>query len=95
MPLATRRSFGFSARRIKTAISKSAVSNGLAFDSESYRAAETCLAFSYLQAVSEGNSSLASQSIPTSNQIISWLKEIETLRKVLPEVSGLPLVMGN
>ena len=38
---------------------------------------------------------LASQSIPTSNQILSWLKGIEGLRKLLPEVSGLPLVMGN
>ena len=37
---------------------------------------------------------LASQSIPTSNQIISWLKEMESFRKLLPEVSGLPPVMG-
>jgi len=40
-----------------------------------------------------GQSSLASQSIPTSNQIISWLKEIESLRKLLPRVSGLPQVV--
>ena len=32
---------------------------------------------------------LASQSIPTSNQIISWLKEIESIRKLLPALSGL------
>src|SRR5688500_6042630 len=38
---------------------------------------------------------LASQSIPTSNQIISWLKEIESLRKLLPEDSGLHLVVRN
>ena len=41
---------------------------------------------------SSGDPSLASQSIPTSNQIISWLKEMEGLRKLLPEASGLPLV---
>jgi hypothetical protein len=35
---------------------------------------------------------VASQSIPTSNQIISWLNEMESLRKLLPEVSGLPLI---
>ncbi len=38
---------------------------------------------------------LASQSIPTSNQIISWLGEMASLRKVLPKVSGLPPVMGK
>jgi hypothetical protein len=32
--------------------------NGLVFDGESYRTAETCLAFSYLQAISSGDSSL-------------------------------------
>lgn len=36
---------------------------------------------------------LALQSIPTLNQIISSLKEMETLRKLLPEVSALPLVV--
>jgi hypothetical protein len=41
------------------------------------------------------SSGLASQSIPTSNQILSWLKELESLPKVLPEVSGLPLAVGN
>ena len=34
---------------------------GLVFDGESYRTATTCLAFSYLQGFSEGNSSLASR----------------------------------
>ncbi len=38
---------------------------------------------------------LASQSIPTSNQIISWLKEIESLRKLLTSVSDLSLVTGS
>jgi hypothetical protein len=37
----------------------------------------------------------APQSIPISNQIISWLKDMESLRKLLPEVSGLALVIGN
>ena len=32
---------------------------------------------------------VASQSIPSWNRIISWLKEMESLRKLLPEVSGL------
>jgi hypothetical protein len=32
-----------------------------------------------VQELSEGNSSLASQSIPTWNRIIDWLKQIETL----------------
>jgi site-specific DNA recombinase len=35
--------------------------DGLVFDGESYRTATTCLAFSYLRAFSEGNSSLASR----------------------------------
>jgi len=35
--------------------------NGLIFDGESYRTAETCLAFSYLRGFSEVNSSLASR----------------------------------
>ncbi len=35
--------------------------NGLVFDGESYRTAETCLVFSYLREISEGNSSLASR----------------------------------
>ncbi len=35
--------------------------NGLIFDGESYRTAETCLVFSYLRELSEGNSSLASR----------------------------------
>jgi hypothetical protein len=34
--------------------------NGLIFDGESYRTAPTCIAFSYLQGISEGKSSLAS-----------------------------------
>lgn len=38
---------------------------------------------------------LASQSIPTWNQIISWLQEIESLRELLPELSGWPMVVGN
>jgi hypothetical protein len=33
--------------------------NGLVFDGESYRTAETCLGFSYLREISEGNASLA------------------------------------
>jgi len=56
--------------------------NGLVFDGESYRTAPTCIAFSYLQDISEGKSNLASQSIPSWNQIISWLKEMETLRQI-------------
>lgn len=32
-------------------------------------------------------------SIATSNQVISWLTEMESLRKLLPEVSGLPLIV--
>ena len=39
----------------------------------------TWLASSYSRDISKGNSSLASQSIPTWNQIIAWLKEMETL----------------
>lgn len=35
--------------------------NGLVFDGESYRTAPTCIAFSYLQGISEGKSSLASR----------------------------------
>jgi len=35
--------------------------NGLVFEGESYRTAETCLAFSYLQAISSGDPSLASR----------------------------------
>ena len=35
--------------------------DGLIFDRESYRTAETCLVFSYLREISEGNSSLASR----------------------------------
>jgi hypothetical protein len=54
--------------------------NGLIFNGETYRTAETCLAFSYLKGISEGDSSLASQSIPSWNQIIAWLKDMETLR---------------
>src|SRR5688572_29690892 len=38
---------------------------------------------------------LASQSIPTSNQIISWLKEMESLRRLLTGVSGLALGYGK
>ena len=56
--------------------------NGLIFDGESYRTAPTCIAFSYLQGILVGKSSLASQSIPSWNQIIAWLREIETLRTV-------------
>ena len=40
------------------------VPGGVVFDGEGYRTATTCLAFSYLQGFGEGNSSLASQSIP-------------------------------
>jgi hypothetical protein len=58
---------------------------GLVFDGESYRTATTCLAFSYLQGFSEGNSSLASQSIPSWNQIVGWLKEMETFLASQPE----------
>ena len=35
--------------------------DGLIFDGESYRTTTTCLAFSYLQAISSGDSSLASR----------------------------------
>lgn len=56
--------------------------DGLIFGGESYRTATTCLAFSYLRDVSASNSSLASQNVPTWNQIISWLKEMETLRSI-------------
>jgi hypothetical protein len=52
----------------------------LIFDGDSYRTAEPGLVFSYLREISEGNSSLASQRIPTWNRIIVWLKEMETLR---------------
>lgn len=38
---------------------------------------------------------MASHSLPTSNQIVNCLKEIEGLRKLLPEVSGLPQTVGN
>src|SRR6185503_15227707 len=38
---------------------------------------------------------LASQSIPSWNRIVCWLKEIENLRKLLPEVSGLTLAIGK
>jgi hypothetical protein len=55
--------------------------SGLVFDGESYRTAPTCIAFSYLKGISEGKSSLASQSIPSWNQIISWLRDMETLRR--------------
>jgi hypothetical protein len=44
--------------------------------------ARTSLAFSYLQEISSGKSSLASQSIPSWNQIIAWLKEMEALRTI-------------
>jgi hypothetical protein len=54
--------------------------NGLVFDGDTYRTAETCLVFSYLREISEGNSSLASQRIPTWNRIISWLQAMETIR---------------
>ena len=53
---------------------------GLVFEGESYRTATTCIAFIYFQGISEGKSNLASQSIPTRNQIIAWFKEMETLR---------------
>jgi hypothetical protein len=58
---------------------------GLVLEGESYRTPPTCIAFRYLQGISEGKSSLASQSIPTWNQIISWLTEMESLRKLLPD----------
>jgi len=38
--------------------------------------------FNHLQGISSADSSLASQSIPSWNQIISWLKEMETLRTI-------------
>jgi len=44
---------------------------------------------------SSGDSRLASQSIPTSNQVFSWLKEMDSLRKLLPGVSSLPVLVGN
>ncbi len=55
---------------------------GLVFEAEGYRTATTSIAFSYLQGISEGKSSLASQSIPSWNQIIAWLKEMESLRTI-------------
>ena len=55
--------------------------NPLVFHGESYRTAETC-SFQLPRGLSEGNSSLASQSIPSWNQIIDWLKEMEMLRQV-------------
>src|SRR5215472_11036358 len=54
---------------------------GLRFDGESFGTVTTCLAFSYLRKLSQAKSSLASQSIPSWNQIISWLREMETLRQ--------------
>jgi hypothetical protein len=57
-------------------------SKGLVFDGKSYRTVPTCIAFRYLEEISSGASSLASQSIPSWNQIISWLKELERLRQV-------------
>ncbi len=54
--------------------------DGLAFDGKKFETANTCLAFSHLREISSGQSSLASQSIPSWNQIIGWLNELETLR---------------
>ena len=48
---------------------------GLAFDGKEFGPAKT-----YLQQVSAGQSSLASQSLPSWNQIIAWLRQIESLR---------------
>jgi len=50
---------------------------GLTFDGENFGTAATCLAFSYLREVSQCNVSLASQSIPSWNQIIAWLREMD------------------
>ena len=62
MGWATPRHFGFNARSIKNSDSKKVLfPNGLVFDSESYRTAETRLVFSYLREISEGKSSLASR----------------------------------
>jgi hypothetical protein len=55
---------------------------GITFDGKRFGTATTCFAFSYLEGISKVGSSLASQSIPSWNQIISWLKEMETLRSI-------------
>jgi len=56
--------------------------NGLRFDGKSFGTFTTCIGFNYLRGISSGDSSLASQSIPSWNQIIAWLKEMETLRQI-------------
>jgi hypothetical protein len=38
---------------------------------------------------------MASQNIPSWNRIVSWLLEMESLRKMLPEDSGSPLIVGD
>jgi hypothetical protein len=40
-------------------------------------------------------SRLASQSIPTWNQILSWLTEMESLRKLLPKPQVSTMVVGT
>ena len=45
--------------------------------------------------IEEHGEELESHSIPTSNQIVSWLKEMESLRKLLSEVSDSPLIVGK
>jgi hypothetical protein len=55
---------------------------GVTFDGERFGTPATCLAFGYLREVSRGKVSLASQSTPSWNQIITWLKEMETLRSI-------------
>ena len=54
---------------------------GLRFKDGRFGTAVTCLAFKQMSANSEGDSSLASQIFTSWNQIVAWLKRIETVRQ--------------
>jgi site-specific DNA recombinase len=54
---------------------------GLDFDGERFGTAVTCLAFKELAENSEAENDVASQSTPSWNQILQWLREMAELRE--------------
>ena len=66
-------------RRLQnTIISESATYNR----NEGFRTARTSLFFSRLEGISGANEGMVAQSVPSWNQINSWLKELDEVRKV-------------
>jgi hypothetical protein len=55
---------------------------GIAFDGNSFvRTGATALAFSYLRPIEAGNEGLVDQIFTSSNRLVTWLRQIDGLRR--------------